>query len=65
MPPDCGEQVDECELGELEVGVGPCTSDSTYVLELDFEVENAGNDFFDLFVRGGELFDYRRTVLID
>ena len=60
MPPNCDEQVDECELGELEVGVGAYTSDSTYVIELDFEVENVGNDFFDLFVRGGELFDFYR-----
>ena len=60
LPPDCKVAGADCELGELIVGVGECTSDSTYVLELDFEVENAGNDFFDLFVRNGELVDFFR-----
>ena len=55
----CGGDND-CEIGEIEVGVGDCTSDGTYVLEIDFEVENADNEFFDLFVRGGELIDFYR-----
>ncbi len=55
----CGNQ-DACEVGELNVGVGGCTSDSTYVLELDFDVDNPDNEFFDLFVRNGVLFDFFR-----
>jgi len=55
MPPECN---DECRVFDLVAEIGPCTSDSTYNLIIDFEYENPGNDFFDLFVRNEVLVDF-------
>lgn len=55
MPPECEE---DCEIFDVVIETGDCTSDTTYVLELNFEVNNPGNDFFEVFVRNGELIDY-------
>ena len=52
MPPECEG---ECRIFDLEVGIGECTSDDTYLLEINFLHENPGNDFFDLFIRNDEL----------
>ncbi len=49
-PPNCNEQ-SECVIPVVEVEVGDCTSANTYNLLLDFEHENADNEFFDVFTR--------------
>lgn len=56
MPPSCEEN--ECEIYDLVIEVKECTSDSTYNIVLDFEYENAGNEFFDVYIRQGILIDY-------
>ena len=66
MPPPClaGTPMDStfidstaCAITMIETGVGDCTSDSTYILEIDFEYINAGNEFYDLFVREEVIID--------
>jgi len=52
MPPDCEE---ECNISHIEVGVGECTSEETYLVEINFLYGNPGNEFFDLYVRNDEL----------
>ncbi len=62
MPPSCindNTTMEEvCEISNLMAEVGECTSDSTYVLEINFEIDNPGNESFDLFVRGDQLIDF-------
>ncbi len=50
---DC--PIDGCEIVSLEVLVGDCNPDGTYSISINFEYTNAGNDFFDVFVRDNEL----------
>jgi hypothetical protein len=45
----------ECEIEELEVIVGDCNPDGTYSITINFEYENPGNDYFDVFVRDNVL----------
>ena len=52
-PPDCDPHPTGCEISNLRVDVGDCTSDSTYIIKIDFDVQNAGNDYFDAFDRDG------------
>ena len=49
LPPNCGGG--ECEITNMSIDVGDCISDSTYSLTLDFDYENPGNEYFDLFAR--------------
>ncbi len=57
--PDCCEVIEfrppactgECEIYDVVIEPGRCISDSTYVLELDFKVDNPGNELFELWVR--------------
>ena len=52
LPPDCkDEELLNCEITNMSVDVGECINDSTYSLTLDFDYENPGNEYFDLFVR--------------
>ena len=44
-----------CDISELEVALGSCTSDSTYTLTIDFQYDNAINSQFDLYVRNNVL----------
>ncbi|MCP4123792.1 MAG: hypothetical protein GY751_18745, partial [Bacteroidetes bacterium] len=53
LPPNC--EPEACNIFDLNVSVGECTSDSTYALTIDFEHVNAGNDFFEVFIRDNEL----------
>ncbi len=46
---DCG---DECEIKNLVVDLGNCTSDSTYSIYINFAVENPGSTHFKLFANG-------------
>jgi len=50
--PACGNQ--PCEIYDLKVLVGDCTSDSTYKLTLDFKVQNPGNNFFEVWAGGNK-----------
>jgi len=53
---DC--ENNECEVGAIEVTIGECNDDGTYILTIDFEYENPGNEYFDLYVRNNELLGY-------
>ena len=46
---DCG---DECEIKNLVVDLGNCTSDSTYSIYINFAVEKPGSTHFKLFANG-------------
>ncbi len=59
--PDCSDFVDygevdcgggSCNIFDLVVEVGDCNNDGTYHLWIDFEYENPGNDFFEVFYEG-------------
>lgn len=52
-PPKC-----ECELWDLKLTAGDCTSDTTYKLKIDFKYKNVGNDYFDVFVRNNKHIGY-------
>ena len=41
-----------CEIYDVQVGTGDCTSDSTYQLKLNFKVANSTDDQFDLWGNG-------------
>lgn len=51
--PDCNNG--DCNISNLAVDVGDCNpaNDGTYDLTINFDVQNPGNDFFDVFVRDG------------
>ncbi len=51
--PACGTQ--NCEIFNLKVTVGDCTSDSTYKATVKFEVQNPPSSQFVLFVNGHNL----------
>ena len=40
----------DCEIFDLEVEAFDCDQNGVYILSINFEVENPGNDFFDLYV---------------
>ena len=72
--PDCAEDLgygmvdcnNECEIFDLVVEVGECTSDSTYVLHINFESENTGGLGFDVWANGEyfEFFTYSELPLV-
>ncbi|MBK9016898.1 MAG: hypothetical protein IPM82_24130 [Saprospiraceae bacterium] len=41
-----------CDIFDFVATPGDCNSDGTYQLHLDFQVENAGNNFFEVFYEG-------------
>ncbi len=41
-----------CDIFDLNVEIGECTSDSTYSIILDFEYSGTTNNFFDLWANG-------------
>lgn len=51
-------EADECEISNLNVVVGDCNVDGTYSLTIDFDYDNPGNDFFDVYVRNGDLLGF-------
>ncbi len=51
MPPDCNGTGGDCEIFDVVMTIGECTSENTYNLTLDFEVNNPGNDYFELWSR--------------
>ncbi|WP_340110653.1 hypothetical protein [Maribellus mangrovi] len=50
--PNCAE---ECTISELTVDPGECTGNNKYNLHLNFNYENPGNDFFNVFGREDKL----------
>ena len=52
--PDCNST--DCNISNLAVDVGDCNpnANGTYPLTINFDVQNPGNDLFDVFVRNGE-----------
>ncbi len=56
-------QVTPCTIFPLEVGVGDCTSDSTFLLELDFKVQNPPSNEFEVFGNGVNLGTYNLNQL--
>ncbi len=47
-PIDCNNG-GACEIFDLQVDVGECTSSETYSVTINFEYVNPGNDFFEVF----------------
>ncbi|MEZ5032263.1 MAG: hypothetical protein R2787_12740 [Saprospiraceae bacterium] len=41
-----------CEIYDLEVEIGDCLSDSSYAVTINFQVQNPGNDFFEVWTNG-------------
>jgi len=56
LAPSCN--MSDCDISNLSVDIGDCNPSGTYQLTIDFDHENAGNDFFDLYVRNDELIGY-------
>ena len=53
LSPGCGGGT--CEIWDLVVETGDCHNDGTYVLWIDFNHANPGNDFFEVFYEGENL----------
>jgi len=53
--PPCINNPQPCEIYNLEVQTGDCTSNSTYQLTLDFQVQNPSNQSFDLWANNAQL----------
>ena len=49
--------LDTCAIANIQLETGACTSDSTYVVVLNFEHSNAENEFFDIYGRNEVLID--------
>ncbi|MCO6491575.1 MAG: T9SS type A sorting domain-containing protein [Phaeodactylibacter sp.] len=56
-PVDCGAL---CGIHNLRVDPLGCNADGTYNVLLNFEVDNPGNDFFDVYGRNGDLIGFYR-----
>ena len=52
------EELLSCEITNMSIDVGECINDSTYSLTLDFDYENPGNEYFDLFARDSAFLGY-------
>ena len=59
--PDCDNE--NCEIYDLFVDLGDCTSDSTYEILIDFEVQNPGSNSFKLFANGKYFNTYLYSAL--
>ncbi len=56
-------QVAPCVITDLEVEVGDCTSDSTFQVDLNFQVQNPTTDTFEVFGNGAFLGTYTLNQL--
>ena len=57
MPPSCN--TGDCDITNLTVDTGACNpANNTYPITIDFDHVNAGNDYFDVYVRNGVLVGY-------
>jgi hypothetical protein len=50
--PDCLDDDDDCEIDDLTVETGDCTSDSTYTVTINFDANNPPGNTFGLWVNG-------------
>jgi|GEM_PF-397579 len=50
--PDCLDDDDNCEIEDLSVDTGDCTSDSTYQVWINFELDDSPSDSFTLWING-------------
>ena len=57
-PLDQLESLYECSISDLEVTVGECNADGTYNLTLNFDYDNPGNDYFEVYIRDDVFVDY-------
>lgn len=61
VSPDCGNS---CLISNLQITPDSCLTDTTLTLTLDFDYQNANNDFFDVFdERGNIVGTYRLNQL--
>ncbi len=49
---------DDCDISNLEVTVGDCNDDGTYSITINFEYDNPGNEYFDVYINDYGLFNY-------
>ncbi|MFN0012908.1 MAG: hypothetical protein ACKVU2_00030, partial [Saprospiraceae bacterium] len=56
-------QAPPCEIYDLVVEPGDCTSDSTYTIDVEFKVKNPTSDLFDLWGNGVPLGTYKMSDL--
>ena len=54
--PNCGNQ--DCNISELVVDPLECNDDGTYSIAINFQYENPGNDFFDVFDGNGNIIGF-------
>ncbi|MDC8004787.1 hypothetical protein POV27_12050 [Aureisphaera galaxeae] len=57
VPPTCGGG-GECSITNLVADIGDCNPTGGYTVTIDFEYENPGNDFFDLFTLDGQFIGF-------
>ena len=56
VPPDCVAAT--CKIFDLTEEVSECNDDGSYSLSIDFQTQNPGNEFFDLFIRNDEFIGF-------
>jgi hypothetical protein len=56
----------DCEINEIEVSIGGCNSENTYMVEIDFNHVNETGEFFDLFINGSffDFFNYSDLPIV-
>ncbi len=54
--PDCSDKA--CEISNLTVDIGDCTTENNYNLTIDFDYSNPGNNFFEVYARENKLLGY-------
>jgi len=55
---DCDPSGGDCNITNLAVTVGDCNGNGTYNLTINFDHENANNEYFDLYVRNNQFMGY-------
>lgn len=58
--PDCDGHSNDCNITDLVVTPGDCIWVGSYEVIIDFEYQNAGNDFFEVYASNGVLVSYFR-----
>jgi hypothetical protein len=63
FPPDCITNNGPCEIYDLAVETDSCTSDSTYIIVVNFQVNNAPGNEFSLYANGAFFGSYNLNQL--
>ncbi|MCC6460554.1 MAG: T9SS type A sorting domain-containing protein [Saprospiraceae bacterium] len=58
--PDCTPDPDPCKIYDVAIETGGCNDDGTYKLQLNFKVNNPGNDFFEIWAANGKYLGYHK-----